>query len=147
MLPADEGRPLRDIASDVADPDLLAAAADVLADLRPRELEVSAGEDAWFLRRILPYRLQDGYNRRKQPRDFASVVLENDQLKATFLPELGARLVSLVHRATNRELLDRNLVFQPANLALRNSNTGSGPTRNYKNPCEGGHEPRLRSLS
>jgi two-component system CheB/CheR fusion protein len=59
VLPADEGRPLRDIASDVADPDLLAAAADVLADLRPRELEVSAGEDAWFLRRILPYRTRD----------------------------------------------------------------------------------------
>ncbi|MBX9608160.1 MAG: PAS domain-containing protein, partial [Gammaproteobacteria bacterium] len=59
LLPADEGRPLRDIASDVADPDLLAAAADVLADLKPRELEVRTSKDAWFLRRILPYRTRD----------------------------------------------------------------------------------------
>jgi two-component system CheB/CheR fusion protein len=59
VLPTDEGRPLRDIASTVADPDLLAAAADVLKDLEPRELEVSTSEGNWFLRRILPYRTRD----------------------------------------------------------------------------------------
>lgn len=71
--------------------------------------------------RVLPYRLQDGYNRTKRPRTFQSVVLENEILRGIFLPELGGRLISLKHKATDRELLDRNPVFQPANLALRNA--------------------------
>ena len=71
--------------------------------------------------RVLPYRMQDGYNRTKRPREFRAAVLENEILRATFLPELGGRLVSLLHKPAGRELLDRNPVFQPANLALRNA--------------------------
>lgn len=71
--------------------------------------------------RVLPYRMQDGYNREKRLRKFRGIVLENAFLRATFLPELGGRLVSLVHKPSDRELLDRNPVFQPANLALRNA--------------------------
>ena len=71
--------------------------------------------------RVLPYRIQDGYDRDKKPRTFHGLVLENEILKATFLPELGGRLVSLVHKPTHRELLDCNPVFQPANLAIRNA--------------------------
>lgn len=71
--------------------------------------------------RMLPHRLQDDYGRTRQPRTFRSLVLQNEHLRATFLPELGGRLVSLVHLAEQRELLDRNPVFQPANLAIRNA--------------------------
>jgi Domain of unknown function (DUF5107) len=71
--------------------------------------------------RCLPYRMQDGYNREKKPRTFESLVLENECLRATFLPQFGGRLVSLVHKPGRRELLARNPVFQPANLALRNA--------------------------
>lgn len=70
---------------------------------------------------ILPYTIQDGYGRRRRPRAFKAVVLENEQLRATFLPELGGRLWSLIDRQTGRELLHRNPVFQPCNLALRNA--------------------------
>lgn len=70
---------------------------------------------------ILPYRLQDGYNRDRRPRAFRAVVLENQLLRATFLPELGGRLWSLVSRSDDRELLFRNPVFQPADLAARNA--------------------------
>lgn len=70
---------------------------------------------------ILPYMIQDGYNRVKQPRTFHAAVLENDHLIATFLPELGGRLWSLIDKHENRELLHRNPVFQPADLALRNA--------------------------
>ncbi|MGL4650628.1 MAG: DUF5107 domain-containing protein, partial [Caldilineaceae bacterium] len=71
--------------------------------------------------RVLPYRMQDNYGRRRQPLTFLSIVLENDLLAATFLPELGGRLISLVYKPAGRELLARNPVFQPANLAIRNA--------------------------
>lgn len=70
---------------------------------------------------ILPYAMQDGYNRERKPRDFRAAVLENEFLRATFLLELGGRLWSLFHKPSGRELLSVNPVFQPANLALRNA--------------------------
>jgi two-component system CheB/CheR fusion protein len=60
VLPTDEGRPLRDIASSVADPGLLAAASEVLRDLQPRDAEVATDTGEWFLRHVLPYRTRDG---------------------------------------------------------------------------------------
>ncbi|MEY2847270.1 MAG: hypothetical protein RL076_2816 [Chloroflexota bacterium] len=71
--------------------------------------------------RVLPYRMQDNYTRQRVPITYDSVVLENDILKATFMPILGGRLLSLFHKPSNRELLNRNPVFQPANLAIRNA--------------------------
>ncbi len=71
--------------------------------------------------RVLPYRMQDGYSRRREPLSFSALVLENEHLKATFLPEVGGRLVSLFHKGAGRELLHVNPVFQPANLAIRNA--------------------------
>lgn len=85
----------------------------------PAEKRVLAGYDAGY--RVLPYRMQDNYTRRRRPISFHSVVLENDLLKATFLPELGGRLISLEYKPQQRELLARNPVFQPANLAIRNA--------------------------
>ena len=73
---------------------------------------------AW---RCLPHRMQDGYSRERKPQTFESIVLENEFLRATFLPQFGGRLVSLVRKPGGRELLSRNPVFQPANLALRNA--------------------------
>jgi len=72
-------------------------------------------------RTILPYTIQDGYNRQRRPRGFRVAVLENEHLRATFLLELGGRLWSLWHKPTGRELLSVNPVFQPANLAIRNA--------------------------
>ena len=69
----------------------------------------------------LPYRMQDDYDRRLEPRGFTAVVLENEHLRATFLPELGGRLWSLRSLDDGRELLFANRAFQPANLALRNA--------------------------
>ena len=70
---------------------------------------------------ILPYQLQDGYDRNKQPRDFKAAVIENEHLKAVFLPELGGRLWSLYDKDLQRELLYVNPVYQPGNLGLRNA--------------------------
>ncbi len=73
------------------------------------------------IRGCLPYGRQDDYDRRKRPRAFHAAVLENEILRATFVPELGGRLWSLFHKPTQRELLYVNPVFQPGNLAIRNA--------------------------
>ena len=70
---------------------------------------------------LLPYLHQDGYNRDKKIRKFKAVVLENEFLKAVFLPELGGRLWSLFDKKENKDLLYVNPVFQPCNLARRNA--------------------------
>ncbi len=70
---------------------------------------------------LLPYKTVDGYDRSRNLKDFDAVVLENEYLKALFIPELGGRLWSLFDKKNNRELLYKNNVFQPANLALRNA--------------------------
>ncbi|MGW2488062.1 DUF5107 domain-containing protein [Streptomyces sp. NPDC001606] len=70
------------------------------------------------LRSLLPVRVRDGYDRHREPRTLDALVIENDRLRATVLPGLGGRVVSLLHLPTGRELLYRNPVFQPANFAL-----------------------------
>lgn len=69
----------------------------------------------------LPYLDQDGYLAREDPQEHATIVLENGQLTATFLPGLGGRLWSLVDRVTGRELLHQNEAIRFRNLALRNA--------------------------
>ncbi|MFI0899179.1 DUF5107 domain-containing protein [Streptomyces sp. NPDC020983] len=70
------------------------------------------------LRTVLPVRVLDAYGRDRAPADLDALVIENGRLRATVLPGLGGRLYSLVHKATGRELLYRNPVFQPADFAL-----------------------------
>ncbi|MDF3298708.1 DUF5107 domain-containing protein [Streptomyces tropicalis] len=70
------------------------------------------------LRSLLPVRVRDGYGRTRAPRAVDALVLENDRLRATVLAGLGGRVASLVHKPTERELLYRNPVLQPANFAL-----------------------------
>lgn len=99
---------------------------DPIANMSVVALESLPPDKRWGLgtacgRRVLPYRLQDRYARRRQPHDFRAVVLENENLKAVFLPELGGRLISLVWKPMQRELLFNNPVFQPANLATRDA--------------------------
>ncbi len=70
---------------------------------------------------MIPYLMQDEYNRDKIEKDVNVIILENDKLRATFLPDYGARLWSLFDKKQNRELLYVNSVVQPCNLGLRNA--------------------------
>ena len=70
---------------------------------------------------LLPYTVQDNYDRNRETHEFLCAVLENEYLKAVFVTELGGRLWSLYDKKGGRELLYKNEVFQPANLALRNA--------------------------
>ncbi len=70
---------------------------------------------------ILPYLNEDGYNRDLKKRAFRAAILENEKLRAVFLPEVGGRLWSLYHKEKKKELLFVNNVFQPGNLGIRNA--------------------------
>jgi two-component system, chemotaxis family, CheB/CheR fusion protein len=60
VIPGDVGRPLADLRSTTADEALLADARVVLQTLTPIEHEVGSETGAWYNRRVLPYRAQDG---------------------------------------------------------------------------------------
>lgn len=77
--------------------------------------------DAGFVPDYLPYTVQDGYSRQRQPIPQRVAILENEHLRAAFLLDWGARLWSLVHKPNGRELLYVNPMLQPANLAMRNA--------------------------
>ena len=70
---------------------------------------------------IHPYLLQDGYDRERTPAPMRLAVLENEQLRAEFALDLGGRLVRLFDKTTGRDLVYRNAMLQPANLALRDA--------------------------
>nr|WP_156607616.1 DUF5107 domain-containing protein [Auraticoccus cholistanensis] len=98
---------------------------------------------------ILPCLFQDGYDRDRRPVQLPVLVLENEHLTATVLPTLGGRLHSLVQRSTGRELLHRNSVLQPGNLALRNAwlaggvEWNLGSTGHWTGTCEPVHAATL----
>ena len=73
------------------------------------------------VKNILPYTTQDGYTRQLEPMEHKAIVLENEILRATFLPQLGGRLWSLYHKQAQRELLYINPVLRPVNFAIRNA--------------------------
>ncbi len=89
-------------------------------------------------RSLHPYLLQNRYDRDRLAADLDCLVLQNEHLRATFLPQLGGRLWSLLDLATDRELLYRNAVIQPANLALRNAWFAGGVEWNIATK---GHSP------
>lgn len=70
---------------------------------------------------MLPYKTQNMYNRVFEEKLYDAAVLENEYLKAEFIPALGGRLWSLYDKKMQKELVYKNdsLIF--ANLALRNA--------------------------
>lgn len=71
--------------------------------------------------KVLPYLVQDRYSREKTPLKIKTCVLENKYLKAVFMPEYGGRLYSLYDKVHKRDLVMKNPVIQPGNLAIRNA--------------------------
>lgn len=114
--------PTADVGPENPLPPLLAApVAQAVVDTGDADAGLTSGITYGRVGSVLPYLLQDGYGRDRRPVGHRVAVLENDVLRATFLLGLGGRLWSLVHMPTGRELLHRNPVLQPANLALRNA--------------------------
>lgn len=120
-------------------PSLWATAADCFRPGEEFELSVDDGLFAWYGEHpgSFPYRMQDNYDRSAAPRDVPAVVLENEFLKATFIPSLGAKLWSLFDKTEGRELLFANDIIRPCNLAMRNAWTSGGIEWNFG--CRGHH--------
>jgi two-component system CheB/CheR fusion protein len=59
LIPADAGRPVRDIMSQLEYNNLITDAAEVLQTLVFKEMEVRAYDWSWYLMRIMPYRTAD----------------------------------------------------------------------------------------
>lgn len=68
-----------------------------------------------------PYRQYNSYSGTLSEREIRTAVLENDYLKAVFLPEYGGRLWELWDKKKGRDLLYTNDVLQFRNLAVRNA--------------------------
>jgi two-component system, chemotaxis family, CheB/CheR fusion protein len=60
LIPGDVGRPLADLSSLADDGQLLTDARTVLGEPVPIEREITSQNGAWYTRRILPYRTEDG---------------------------------------------------------------------------------------
>lgn len=73
-----------------------------------------------------PYRQYTCYNRKLFQKEMKTAVLENDFLKAVFLPEVGGRLWSLLDKKTGKNLLYTNDVIRPGNLAICNAWVSGG---------------------
>lgn len=95
LIPGDVGRPLADLHSLSTDQDLQKDAEEVLKNFLPIERQTQAQNGAWFSRRILPYRTQDG--------SVAGVVI-------TFIDITQRKLASA-------ELEESRLVAERANIA------------------------------
>ena len=104
-------------------------------ELTPEEAD---GAFQWGAASILPYQVQDDYDRAQAPGALDVVTVENEHLRFTVLPQYGGRMASLVDKADGRELLFRNPVFQPANLASLNAWFSGGIEWNGLIP---GHSP------
>lgn len=72
-------------------------------------------------RRLLPYTMLDRYDRTRTKQKLDVVVLENSYLKASFLLDYGCRLISLIDKTTDNELLFANRSIQVANLSTRDA--------------------------
>src|SRR5215471_13918953 len=89
--------------------------------LTPAEAEEVKGKTDWSVLSVFPYQVQDDYDRSQSPGHVDVIAYENGRLRALIAPKIGGRLLSLVDLSTGRELLFRNPVFQPANLASLNA--------------------------
>ncbi len=93
----------------------------------PEHLKVGLGQ----VRPVLPYLMQDRYNRSRKKLSLKAYTLENEFLKVVVFPELGGRIHSIYDKKLGRELLFINPVIQPGNLAIRNAWLSGGIEWNF----------------
>lgn len=76
--------------------------------------------------RTLPYLVKDRYTRAEGDVLLWTVTLENENLRAVFLPEYGGRLYSLYSKKLERDIVYKNPVIQPVNLGALGGRIATG---------------------
>lgn len=66
-----------------------------------------------------PYTRQEFIENKSVPRDYRTLVVENEYLRVTCIPELGGRIHSVFVKATGQEMFHCNKEIKPALIAMR----------------------------
>ncbi|MBP6964658.1 MAG: DUF5107 domain-containing protein [Armatimonadetes bacterium] len=80
---------------------------------------------------VYPYRLQNRLTGRRVSRRYETLVLENELLRLTFLPDLGCRLFSVYDKLLGREVFYRNDCIKPTLIATRGAWISGGIEFNF----------------
>lgn len=68
---------------------------------------------------IYPYPMQDNLSRKKVDRTYDTLVLENEYLRVTVIPELGGHVHSVLDKTVNKEMFYVNQVIKPGLIGMR----------------------------
>jgi Flp pilus assembly protein TadD len=77
-------------------------------------------------RNIYPYPMLDNLSRQKAPRTWNTVVLENEYLRVTFLPELGGKIHEVLDKTTGQQMFYVNHVLKPGLIGQCGAWTSGG---------------------
>ncbi len=69
-------------------------------------------------RHLFPYPAQDALSDRREPRRYTALVLENEYLRVTVLPELGGRVFSAVDKTNGYDFVYHQHVIKPARIGM-----------------------------
>nr|HPM80293.1 DUF5107 domain-containing protein [Candidatus Anammoximicrobium sp.] len=81
--------------------------------------------------RVYPYPLQDVLHDEKVDRKYTALLLENEYLKMSLLPEVGGRLFSFTDKDTGFEIFYRQSVIKPALIGMLGAWTSGGVEWNF----------------
>lgn len=75
---------------------------------------------------IYPYAMLDSLSREKTMRSYRTVVLENECLRITFLPELGGKIYEVIDKSTGQPMFYVNHVVKPGLIGQCGAWTSGG---------------------
>lgn len=77
-------------------------------------------------RNIYPYPMLDNLSREQTNRTYQTVILENDYLRITFLPELGGKIHEVIDKVTGEPMFYVNHVVKPGLIGMCGAWTSGG---------------------
>jgi Domain of unknown function (DUF5107) len=87
---------------------------------------------------LLPWRLQDDWGCEQEIQNVSVLVLENEYLRASIVPQWGGKIWSLFDKTLNRHMFFKNPAHQPGNIGYRKAWTSGGCEWNWS-PGHIGH--------
>lgn len=82
---------------------------------------------------VYPYTMLDNLTDHREMKAYRAIIVENEYLRATILPELGGRLYSLYDKAAKREVFYRNGTVKYGLIGLRGAWISGGIEFNFPN--------------